>query len=202
MLQVEVWSDIVCPWCRIGHSHLRQAIQDSGQQVKVLHRAFQLDPTATAEPVRDALQRRYGPRANVAEMFERVRRIGETEGIRFDFDRAIAANTGPAHQVILARQAAGHDPRPILDALMAKHFEEGQDLGDPAVLRATAQHIGMAPADVDAALSSSALKAQVQQDQRRAHSLGISGVPFFLLGQHGVAGAQPAAVLERLLTAA
>lgn len=197
-VRVEMWSDVVCPWCHLGRQRLLEAARRTGIEVDLVHHAFQLDPARReAVPVRTFLAARYGPDA-VAPMTERVRALAAQAGLVLDFDRAVVANTFDAHRLVqwAAAQGRGDD---LMGRLMRAHFADGADVSDHATLRRLAEEVGLDAEAAGRVLAGDAFAAEVADDRRQAAAHGIGGVPFFVAGGHGVSGAQPVDVLSELL---
>jgi predicted DsbA family dithiol-disulfide isomerase len=185
-VRVEVWADVVCPWCALGHHRLREAIRLEGVQAEIVHRAFELDPGRTAsEPSSAMLRKKHGPAAD--GMMAHVRAVAAADGLTLRPEQAIAANTFDAH-----RLALWGGPQ-MLATLFEAHFVRGLDLGDREVLAGLAD--GAA-----GLLASDAFAGQVRADEAEAHGLGVRGVPFFVVDRaFAVSGAQPVEVLRGLL---
>ena len=200
-MDVEVWSDVVCPWCRIGRAHLAQALArfPHADDVRVIYRSFELDPSAPGvrdDSIVDQLTRKYGmDAAQVQAMLDTVSERGADVGLEFRFDQARSGSTFDAHRLLhLARQTGQQDA--LQDRLMAAHFVEGRALGDPGELAEVAVAAGLDPAAVASVLESDAFADAVRQDEHQARTLGVTGVPFFVIDRRlGVSGAQPADVL-------
>jgi predicted DsbA family dithiol-disulfide isomerase len=203
MIQVEVWSDIVCPWCYIGKRRLEWALSAYDGQVSVEWRSFQLDPstpTGDSRTVGESLAARKGLSvAQVRGMFAHVTQIAAEEGLRYDFDRARTANTLDAHRLLHFAKAHGKQGA-LKERLMEAYFTEGADVGDQAVLAGLAGAVGLDEVAVKEALADGSYAADVQADIATAREYGISGVPFFVFNQRiGVSGAQPLEVFEQAL---
>jgi predicted DsbA family dithiol-disulfide isomerase len=197
---VEVWSDVVCPWCYIGKRRLETALRGIAAPVELRWRSFQLDPSApvsSAVSLTDMLRQKYGlGEAEVRAMQDHVAATAAAEGLRFDFRRARPTNTRAAHRLL--HHAAAHGKQSALkERLFAAYFCEGEAIGEPAVLTRLAAELGL---DAAPALADAALDAAVQADIDAARRLGIRGVPFFVVdGRLGVSGAQPAETLRGAL---
>jgi predicted DsbA family dithiol-disulfide isomerase len=200
-MQVEVWSDVVCPWCYIGKRRLQSALEQRGlaDDVEIVHRAFQLDPTAstTTEPTIDHLAAKYGvSRDEAVAMMSNVTEVAAAEGLDFHLDLCMTGNTRDAHR--LALWAQEQDPAiadQLLEAMYSAYFEQGRGVFTTDDLVAFASEVGL---DADAAremLSGTAYLDQVVQDQVLARTFGANGVPFFVIDRaYGVSGAQPVEV--------
>jgi predicted DsbA family dithiol-disulfide isomerase len=200
-ISVDVVSDVVCPWCFIGQKRLDKAIAQAGDvDVEVHWRPFQLDPTI---PPQGKDRKRYmldkfGSEERIRQIHERVEVLGTAEGIDFAFDTIkVAANTLDAHRVIRWAGTAGSDVQNrLVRRLFKLNFEEGQNIGDHAILIAAAREVGMDAAVVETLLPTDADVDAVRNEIATAQSMGISGVPCFLLeGKYAVMGAQDTDVL-------
>ncbi len=209
-VQLEVWSDIACPWCYVGRRNLSVAIADLEEHDRpdVQWRAYQLDPTIPADGV-DAeayFAKRFGADlSRFEESRERLSAMGEEIGIAFRWDRQrVVANTRLAHRVLAAAEPHGLREE-LLDALFAANFERGVDVGDEAALRELVAEVDADLADelVDAAVHDAGLDEQVESDVALARELNITGVPCFVADRAiAVPGAVPPPVLAQLLTEA
>jgi predicted DsbA family dithiol-disulfide isomerase len=199
-LTVEIWSDVVCPWCYIGKRRFEAAVEQFDREVEVVWRSFELDPSAP--PVREHsasehLASKYGMSAEQAEASHaQMTELAAAEGLEYHFDRARGGNSFDAHRLI--HLAAAHDLQDAAkERLMRAYFTEGVAIGDREALVAVAADIGL---DARAALESGDYADAVRADELLAHRIGIQGVPFFVLNRrYGVSGAQPADVLVQAL---
>ncbi|MEO3869180.1 DsbA family oxidoreductase [Nonomuraea sp. B12E4] len=186
IVKVEIFSDVVCPWCYIGHVRFARAadrFRAGGGAIDVTMRPFQLDPGAPkeGEPVIPALERKFGP--NARQMTRRVIDTAAAEGLEMHYDKALSANTFEAHRLIEVAGRQGHGGE-MADRLFRAHFSEGLDVGDADVLRGLAGEVGVADGGQGA--------EEVREQLGRARALGISGVPLFLFEEkYAVSGAQP-----------
>jgi predicted DsbA family dithiol-disulfide isomerase len=197
-VQIEVWADIVCPWCYIGKRRLQSALDQRGltDDVEIVHRAFQLDPAASTmtEPTIDHLAAKYGvSRDEALAMMSNVSEVAAAEGLDYHLDLCMTGNTRDAHR--LALWAQEQDPAiadQLLEAMYSAYFEQGRGVFTTDDLVAFASEVGL---DADAAremLSGTAYLDQVVQDQVLARTFGANGVPFFVIDRaYGVSGAQP-----------
>lgn len=185
-MKVEIFSDVVCPWCYVGHARFAraaQAFRDKGGTIEVTMRPFQLNPDAPAEgePLLPALERKFG--GNVAQMTSRVTEVAAGEGLELRFDQAISANTLEAHRLVEVATGQGKGEE-MADLLFRAHFTDGLNVGDPEVLAKLAAEAGVRDTGEGA--------AEVREQIARAGRLGITGVPLFLFeGKFAVSGAQP-----------
>ena len=205
MLQIEVWSDIVCPWCYIGKRRLETALAELGPaaEVEVTWRSFILDPSTPAgdpRPIRESLAARKGlSDPQVREMFARVTQIAAGEGLHYDFDRARTAPTTDAHRILHFAKAHGRQAE-LKERLMHAYFTEGADVADHTALAGLAAEAGLDEVAAKQALADGSYAADVEADIAQARAYGISGVPFFVFDQRiGVSGAQPVEVFAQAL---
>jgi predicted DsbA family dithiol-disulfide isomerase len=202
---VEIWSDVVCPWCYIGKRRFEKALAGFPHVVEVTYRSFELDPSApvrSGETVTASLARKYGGEQRVAQMQEHVRAQAAAEGLAFRLDETPHANTVDAHRLLyLALAEGGREQQARLkEALLSAYFESARDLSDHAVLRVVAVEAGLDQARVDEVLASREYDDAVRADVAQAAAYGATGVPFFVLeGQYAVSGAQPTEVFARVL---
>ena len=200
-MDVEIWSDVVCPWCYVGKRQFEAALYEfaHADQVTVAWRSFELDPTSPREVGMSMdliLQRKYGMSAEQARAAnERMTSLAGELGLEYHLDRARAGNTFDAHRLI--HLAATHGLGDALkERLFAAYFTEGRLIGDRGTLAALAEEAGLDRAEVEATLDGEAFADQVRADESRATALGATGVPFFVIDEtYGVAGAQGTAVL-------
>jgi predicted DsbA family dithiol-disulfide isomerase len=198
---VEIWSDVVCPWCYIGKRRFEAALArfDHADEVQVRWRSFELDPSALRTTDVDNITRlaaKYGVSREQAEaMNERVTRIAEDEGLLFRLDVAKPGNTFDAHRIVHLGLDNGLQDE-VKEALLAAYQLEGRAIADHDVLVAAAVGAGLDEADVRAVLDHDTFAMDVRVDEEEGRMLGITGVPFFAFSRRlGVAGAQSADVL-------
>jgi predicted DsbA family dithiol-disulfide isomerase len=191
-MYIQVWSDVICPWCYIGKRRLEFALQDFAGPVTVVYRAFQLDPSPVPHPMplKDALAAKFGGPQRVEEMWQQVTALAARDGLTLNFHRSVAANTFDAHRMI-AWAGGQNRQADMLDALQRAHFADGVDIGSHGALARIAGTIGLDEAAALAYLASPAGADVVNADIAVARELGITGVPFFLIqGRYAVNGAQ------------
>jgi predicted DsbA family dithiol-disulfide isomerase len=205
-VDIQVWSDVICPWCYLGRKRLEKALAGYPGEVTVTFRAFQLDPRPTVPPttqdplpVKQALAAKFGGRERAEQMFAHVSAIAAGDGLVLDFDRAIAANTFDSHRLIAWAAGQGRQAD-MLDALQRAHFTEGVDLGSRPALGAVARSIGLDREAALAYLESGAGTGAVNADLTEARELGISSVPTFVIdGKYVIQGAQEPSILREAL---
>jgi predicted DsbA family dithiol-disulfide isomerase len=205
-VQIELWSDFACPWCALGLYRLEAARAEfaHGEEVTVVHRAFELDPRAPArrtESMAEELANKYGMNAaQIHAGHERLTTLGREVGMDFQFDRIQLGNTFDAHR--LARAARGTPAEDVLiKGLFGAYFTEGRLLSDHDVLLEVARDTGLDAAA--AVLAGDAHASDVRGDEAAAQALGITGVPHFVIGgKWSVPGAQDVETLVRALNLA
>jgi predicted DsbA family dithiol-disulfide isomerase len=204
-MNVEIWSDVVCPWCYIGKRRFESALArfPHRDDVAVVWRSFELDPTAPARREGDATERlaaKYGmSRQQAADSQARLTQTAAQEGLDFHFDVAQSGNTFNAHRLLhLANERGIQDE--VKERLMRAYFSEAEPIGDPETLVRLAAELGIPAAEARAVLEGDAYSEDVRAEEREATELGINGVPFFVIDrQYGVSGAQsPDVLLEAL----
>jgi predicted DsbA family dithiol-disulfide isomerase len=205
-MKVEIWSDVVCPWCYIGKRRLEAALDgfdELEEEVEVVWRSFELDPSAPAEPqeaLDGALASKYRMSIEDArKMMAHMARTGAEEGLELNFDRARGGNTLDAHRLL--HLAAMHGVQTVMkERLFQAYMTEGRPISDRTELARLAGEVGLNPEEVQAMLESERFVEEVRRDEARARDLGVRGVPCFLIdGRGGVAGAQPAHLLREAL---
>ena len=198
-MTVDVFSDIACPWCSIGEAHLSAALAAQPGAV-VRWRPFQLQPGLPAGGApRDAFfEAKFGGRDRMEAAFAHVAAAGRDAGVPFDFARlAGAPNTLDAHRVVLLGEAHGR-ALPVARALFDAYFAGGADVTDADVLVGIADAAGLPADETRAMLASDRFRDEVEESQRLAARIGVTGVPFVVVdGRVGVSGAQPPAALAQ-----
>jgi predicted DsbA family dithiol-disulfide isomerase len=204
-MRVEIWSDIACPWCYIGKRRFETALASFPHRddVEVHWRSFQLDPTLPDHhegTELDYLVDRKGlSRDQVSQMFDQVTAIAAGEGLAYDFDTVVVANSFAGHELLHLATARGVGPA-VKEALLSAHFEHGEDIGDRDVLVRIGTEAGLDGDEIARDLEHHTRRDEVLADISAAHDLGIRGVPFFVLdGKFGVSGAQPAELFTQAL---
>ncbi len=205
-LSVEVVLDLVCPWCRLGTNRLMRTLQARPDlSCEISWRAFLLNPDMPRAGVgaRDYMVRKFGSEERARRLYHSLTELGRAEGMTFRFDRIQRTPSSvDAHRLV--RWAAGFGrAAPMVEALFSAYFHDGRDIGDSAVLTELAEAAGLDAAAVHAFLLGDAGVDAVHADNLRAHRLGITGVPCFVVAdRHAIAGAQEPEVIERLLDVA
>jgi predicted DsbA family dithiol-disulfide isomerase len=202
-LTVEIWSDVVCPWCYIGKRRFEAALTEFPHEVETVWRSFELDPGAPATREHTAtehLAAKYGMSLEQAEASHaQMTELAAQEGLEYHFETARGGNSFDAHRLIHFAAAHGKQAE-AQERVMRAYFTEGVAIADREALVALAADLGLDPDEARAVLESDTYADAVRADERLAQRIGIHGVPFFVLGRrYGVSGAQPAEILVKAL---
>jgi predicted DsbA family dithiol-disulfide isomerase len=204
-LTVDIWSDVVCPWCYIGKRRFEAALEgfEHREDVTVLWHSFELDPEAP--PVAEGrsaerLAAKYGMSVEEASARQaEITALAAQDGLTYDLAESRGGNTFDAHRLIhLAAEHGLGDA--VMERLMNAYFSEREAIGDPDTLQRLAVGAGLPADEVREVLEGDRYADAVRADERAATQIGIHGVPFFVLGRkYGVSGAQPSEVLLQAL---
>jgi len=196
-LKVEIWSDVMCPFCYIGKRRIESALEQfpHKEDVEIEWKSFQLDPTTTSQPGKDAYQylaERYGKdRQWSIDMHKNVAAQAKEAGLEYRFDKAVIANSFDAHRLSHLAKAHGIG-NPMEEIIFKAYFTEGKDVADHDTLVALGEQAGLDPAEVRSMLSSELYAKEVKRDIEEAQQIGVRGVPFFVMDRkYAVSGAQP-----------
>ncbi|MFC5470321.1 DsbA family protein [Cohnella suwonensis] len=198
-MKIDVYSDMVCPWCRIGKKNMNDAIEawsgQSDQSVEVSYHAYQLDPSLPVEglPFDSVMEKKMGGKERLRPMLQRVTDAGAAVGVTFNFDNVKRMpNTVLAHRItaLLPQEDEEH----WIEAVMKAYFEDGRDIARLDVLLEIAGELGLDPAEAKALLEKGEGLDAVERDQQSAQTIGITGVPFFIINnKFALSGAYPSA---------
>jgi predicted DsbA family dithiol-disulfide isomerase len=204
-MNIEVWSDIVCPWCYIGKRRLETALErfERRDAVRVIWRSYRLDPNAprvSAQSTREMLARKYGVSLGQADgMQARVTGIAAEEGLEYHLEKTLHFNTFDAHRLLHFAKSKDLQEE-LKERLMRAHFTEGRSPADAETLVSLAGEVGLDAAECRAVLESGAHADDVRADEALAREYEIRGVPFFVFGgKYGVSGAQAADTLLEVM---
>ena len=193
---LEIWADVVCPWCWIGEAGVLRAIDDLGvaDDIRIEMRAYRLDPDPDPPrvPSHERIARKYGwDEEQARAAADRVRQLGAEVGVDIRPEITVTSPTFDAHRLIRAAQPEGRDLDLML-ALQQRYFTLGQDVGDHDVLRAAAAEVGLTGELVEEVLGSDRHADDVVADEEEARGVGVQGVPFMVLDRRlAITGAQP-----------
>jgi predicted DsbA family dithiol-disulfide isomerase len=209
-VELEIYADVVCPWCYVGKARLEKALAAFDGEVTLRMRPFQLDPQtpATSQPLLPWLGVRFGGLDRARQVMAHVTALAAAEGLELDFDHAVIANTFDAHRLLWFADrpeavvfGAGPDTQlDLADRLYRAHFTDGLDIGATDVLVDLAEELELDAGRVHALLTTNEGTADVRGDLARAHDLGINSVPTFVAaGRYAVTGAQETGTLKSFL---
>lgn len=204
-MKVEIWSDVVCPFCYIGKRRLEKALEDfiAKDKVEIVWRSFQLDPEMKYVPgqsVHEYLGKRKGTSTEEGKkMNDYMAAMAKEVGLEYNFDKAIINNTFDAHRLLhLAKKHQLQDQ--MKERLMAAYYTEGKNVGDLETLVALGEEVGLNGAEIRQTLQSNAYSQEVQTDLYQAQQVGVRGVPFFVFNnKYAVSGAQPTELFKEVL---
>ena len=207
-MRIDIWSDVVCPWCYVGKRRFERALAafDARDEVQVVHRSFQLDPTrpkGQTQKRREMLMAKYRlTAAQVQGLDAQMEQTAAAEGLEYHLGDGVTGNTLDAHRLLhLAAERGRQDD--ALERFYRAYFTEGRSLFDRPSLTALAVEAGLDERDVHGVLDSDAYAAAVATDIREAQTLGANGVPFFVFdNRFGVSGAQASDVFSQVLARA
>jgi predicted DsbA family dithiol-disulfide isomerase len=204
-MSVEIWSDVVCPWCYIGKRRFERALGDfeHADDVEVRWRSYELDPRAPRAREGDPavrIARKYGLSVDQARAAQdRITRLAADEGLEYQLDRAAGGNTFDAHRLIHLAQERGLGDA-MEERLLRAHLVEARPIGDATTLADLAGEVGIDPSDAAELLAGEAFADAVRADEHRAVELEATGVPFFLFdGRMPIGGAQDPELFLRVL---
>ena len=208
-MRVEIWSDVVCPWCYIGKRRFENALARVGSRrdvsgVEIVFRPYQLDPTAhqgRSRPVMEAYAKKFGGPERAEEILRHVTSVAAGDGIDFHMDRALRANTLLAHRLLwFAEQRSADLQIALKERLLRAYFSDGLNIGDPSVLADCAAEFSLDRDEVVTFLAGDDGRGEVMEQLAFAASNGITAVPTYVFNeQWAVPGAQEIDLFERVL---
>lgn len=204
-MRIDVWSDVVCPWCYIGKRHLEEALDgfEHSDEVEIVYHSFELDPTAPQVPVEttvEALAKKFGTSVEEArELMKRAEGPASEAGLEFRHEDTPHARTIDAHRLLHLAKTEGKQAE-LKEALLAAYFSRGESMGDHEVLKRVAVSVGIDEERAAQVLGGDEFAGDVQADIDQARAYGATGVPFYVVeGKYGVSGAQPTELFGQLL---
>lgn len=204
-MTVEIWSDVMCPFCYIGKRRFEKALEEFPRRdgVDVIWKSFQLDPGIRPVPGRNVtayLAERKGWSLEEARAANaRVTRMAEGEGLSYDFDRAVVANSFDAHRLVQLGKARGRGDA-VEENLFRAYFTEGRDIADPGTLAELGVRSGLDDGEVRAMLAGRGFAPEVERDLLEARQIGVTGVPFFVFDRkYAISGAHESGTFLRAL---
>ena len=207
-MRLEIFSDVVCPWCYIGKQRFDRAVANLTKagvdpKLEIIYRPFQLDPSApqdTPTPVREAYAKKFGGTDRADEILAHVTKLAAIDGINFRMEIAVRANTSRAHRLIALSQTKDLDHTKLKESLMIAYFCDGKDISNIQTLSEIAIDFGMDGEEVTQMLQSNAGVNELEENLQRANELGITAVPTYVVDeQWSVPGAQDSETFERIL---
>lgn len=206
-MKVEIWSDIMCPFCYIGKRHYEQALQSftDSAHTEVVWKSFQLDPTIPEQVEKNLTASHYlASRKGISleqveAMHAQVTQMAKNAGLEYHLDQALVYNSFKAHRIIqfATTKGLGHVAEEIF---FAAHFTHNKDLGNTETLISLGQEIGLSESEIQEALTNDVYAYKVKQDIQEAQQIGVTGVPFFVFNRkYAVSGAQPTEVFLQTL---
>jgi predicted DsbA family dithiol-disulfide isomerase len=209
-MRIEIFSDVICPWCFIGKRRFETAIsrlRDRGVDVQVdyMFRPFQLDPTAPTDsptPAKDAYAKKFGGSERATEILDHVTSVAAQDNISFNMDIAVRANTFLAHRLLsyALKQHGAAAQIALKERIMDAYFTDGKNIGDIDVLADCAESAGIDRTEAHTFLSSDELVDEVRSEIAEAAEYGVTAVPTFIInGQWSVPGAQDVEMFERII---
>lgn len=205
-MKVEIWSDIMCPFCYIGKRHYEKALEQfaNAKDVEVEWHSFQLDPSlpkpaSKLSPYEYLAQRKGMSIEQSRAMHQNVINMAKAAGLHYDFDKAVVANSFDAHRLIQFAKTKGLGDE-AEERLFKAYFTEGKDMCDAETLQLLAKEIGLNENEAREVIAGNAFSAEVKKDIDVASQIGVTGVPFFVFDRkYAVSGAQPSASFLNVL---
>jgi len=207
-MEIQIWSDVVCPWCYLGKRRFEHALAefDHRDQVHVVHRAFQLDPTASTTVTFDQVElisKKYGISAEQFKAQQaKLVRLAAADGLEYNLEGGRAGNTFDAHRLIRLGLERGLQDA-VVERFFRAHFTEQRSLFDADSLVALSVEAGLDADEARSVLTGQSYTQEVQDDIRQARAFGANGVPFFVIDErYGISGAQPTQTFATALSRA
>lgn len=199
-MQVKIWSDVRCPFCYIGKKKFETALEEfpHKDKVEVIWKSFQLDPALKTDPNQTTLdyfvKTKGVSKEQARQMFAGATQMARAEGIEFNLERSVPANSFKAHRLIQFAKSKGLGNQ-IEEALFKAHFEEAMNIDDIKVLANVASSIGLDAEEFENIFVTNDFVNEVKQDELEARKIGVRGVPFFVFeDKYAVSGAQPSEI--------
>jgi predicted DsbA family dithiol-disulfide isomerase len=203
-MKIEIWSDIVCPFCYIGKRHLEQALKSTGKEVEIEWKSFQLDPSVQPEDAGASVVEHLAAKKGMSidqvnGMMNHVEGMAANAGLNMKLRSSFVMNTFHAHRVLHFAKSIGKGSE-LKEAFLKAHFTDNVNLNEEANLIRVAVSVGLNEEDVLRVLHSNEFEEAVNEDAYTAQQFGARGVPFFVFNRESaVSGAQPVDVFEKIL---
>jgi predicted DsbA family dithiol-disulfide isomerase len=204
-MKVEIWSDVMCPFCYIGKKRFEKAVASLGveEEIEVVYRSFLLDPELQTDPTTNVTQhlaaKKGIPLEEALKMNEYVTGMAAEEGLKYDLEKAVVANSRNAHRLMHFAKSKNLQAE-FKEALLKAYFEQGKNIDDLDTLKQLGTQVGLDAKGLEEVYLSSAFTEEVIEDIQRAQQIGVQGVPFFVLNeQFALSGAQPTDTFKQAL---
>ncbi len=204
-MKIEIWSDIACPFCYIGKRKLEKAIQKlpEAPAIQIEWKSFQLNPDLITNEDQNTLaylsETKGWSKEQTLQMTAQVAAMGREEGLEFDFEHTVVANTKQAHRLLHFAKVQGKQNE-LKESLFQAYFEEGKNIDQQDNLIHCAEAVGLPSKEAKQVLDSASFDQEIDQDVYEARLIGVQGVPFFVFNRkYGISGAQPAEVFDQTL---
>jgi predicted DsbA family dithiol-disulfide isomerase len=204
-MKVEIWSDVMCPFCYIGKRRFEKAVNSLGlgEEIEVIYRSFLLDPELETDPSKNVTQHLAAKKGismqEAQKMTDYVIGMATEEGLNYDMDNAVVANSRNAHRLLHYAKSKGKQVE-FKEALLLAYFEKGKNIDDLATLKELASNVGLDANEVGQVYSSPAYTEDVIKDIQRAQQIGVQGVPFFVINEKfALSGAQSTDTFKQAL---
>ena len=204
-MKVEIWSDVMCPFCYIGKKRFEKAVASLGveEEIEIVYRSFLLDPELQTDPTTNVTQhlatKKGIPLEEALKMNEYVTGMAAEEGLKYDLEKAVVANSRNAHRLLHFAKSKNLQAE-FKEALLKAYFEQGKNIDDLDTLKQLGTQVGLDANGVEEVYLSSAFTEEVIEDIQRAQQIGVQGVPFFVLNeQFALSGAQPTDTFKQAL---
>ena len=202
---IEIWSDIMCPFCYIGKRRLESALQSFTQadKIQIVWKSFLLNPDMVTDPSKNSLEylseNKGWSMAQTRQITQQVVAMAKEVGLEYDMENTVVANAKRAHQVLQLAKSLGKGDA-MKERFLKAYFTEGRNIDDTDTLIELAGNVGISKEMVQSALASREFAPKVEQDVHESQVLGIRGVPFFVFDRkYAISGAQPSSVFEQTL---
>ena len=204
-MKIEIWSDIACPFCYIGKRKLEKAIQrlPDSEGIVLEWKSFQLNPSLQTDPNQNTLtylaETKGWTMEQTLQMTAQVTAMGKEEGLNFDFEHTLVANTKQAHRLLHFAKEKGKQDK-LKERLFQAYFEEGKNIDQQDTLLDCAVAVGLDREGAMQVLDSASFDPEIDQDVYESRLIGVQGVPFFVFDRkYGISGAEPIEVFTKTL---
>ncbi|MEQ9310163.1 MAG: DsbA family oxidoreductase [Balneolaceae bacterium] len=206
-MKIEIWSDVMCPFCYIGKRHLEKALKEFEEidQIEIAWKSFQLNPDLPeqADPEKTVYQHLAEAKGmsyeQSVQMHQNVVEMARNAGLNYNFDKAVVANSFKSHRLLQIAKTKGLGDA-LEERLFSAYFTEGKDTSSDSVLIELGKEIGLSEAEVNEALTNQTYAELVKDDIQESRQIGVTGVPFFVFDRkYAVSGAQPPEVFTQVL---